>query len=385
MKSITEIGLLIKNLIEFRSHINELKIITEVKEYYCKKQRLEEKDQYKIAFIINGINDFSGGNTSILRLGTYLNQLGHDIHYITYDGSKKNQMEKSAACNLPGYEGKILEKSSLYNKKFDIGIATFWLSCYALLTCQDNFDYKMYFIQDFEPYFYPVGDVYLLALNTYNFGFHMVSLGEWNKKKIEPLNSQQVDFINFPVEKEQYSLKIREVKINKEVRIALYIKLDGRRAPFILTQQIIYLHKKLIEKGHDLKVYAYGLSKLVNLPFIINLGRLKKDELVKLYENCHFGLVASMTNISLVNYEMILSGLPVIDFKDGSAPTFFTEEEMIFLDLNLVDLYEKITYYMDHQDELNNILCNAQTKIINNNLSWENSAKQFNNLILNPK
>ena len=92
------------------------------------------------------------------------------------------------------------------------------------------------------------------------------------------------------------------------------------------------------------------MNKLVKLQFVTNLGRLKKEELVKLYENCHFGLVASLTNISLVNYEMILSGLPVIDFADGSAPTFFTEEEMIFLDLNIQDLFKKIIYYVDHQE-----------------------------------
>ena len=77
---------------------------------------------------------------------------------------------------------------------------------------------------------------------------------------------------------------------------------------------------------------------------------------------------------------MILSGLPVIDFANGSAPTFFTEEEMIFLDLNIKDLFEKVIYYVDHQDELNNMLNNAQSKIIHNELTWENF--QQNNLII---
>ena len=120
---------------------------------YCKVQKLEEKDHYKIAFITNGINKFAGGSTSILRLGTYLHKLGHEIYYITYDNSKPQQMIKNAEINLPGYKGTILDKSALYDQKFDIGIATFWLSCYNLLSCQDNFDYKVYFIQDFEPYF----------------------------------------------------------------------------------------------------------------------------------------------------------------------------------------------------------------------------------------
>lgn len=384
MKSIIEIGMLIKSLIEFRSHNSELKAIPEVEYNYCKQQKLNKKDYYKIAFIINGMNDFSGGSTSILRLGTYLHKLGHEIYYISYDDSKKNQMEKSAEINLPGYKGTILENNALYDKKYDIAIATFWLSCYTLLSCQDNFDYKIYFIQDFEPYFYPVGDVYLLALNTYKLGFHMVSLGKWNKSQIESLTSQHADFIDFPVEIEQYKLKTREIIIKQEIRIALYIKLDGRRAPYLLTRQIKYLHEKLLESGYTIKVFAFGLNKIVKLPYITNLGRLKKEELITLYGECHFGLVASLTNISLVNYEMILSGLPVIDFIDGSAPTFFTKEEMIFLDLNITDLFDKIMYYVNHQNELNNMLNTAQAKIINKELTWEKSSKQFNDLLNYP-
>lgn len=381
MKSIAEIGIFIRNLIEFRAHDSELKIISDVKHYHCKQQKLENKDYYKIAFIINGMNKFSGGSTSILRLGTYLHKLGHEVFYITYDDSKKHEMEKNAEINLEGYKGTILDNNSIDGHKFDIGIATFWLSCFYLLKHQDNFDYKAYFIQDFEPYFYPVGDTYHLALSTYNFGFHMISLGRWNKSKIEELTSQKADYIDFPVETAQYLLTNREIRINKEIKIAVYIKFDSRRAPILLINQIKYLHEKLLELGYDLKVYAYGLNKLVKLPFIINLGKLKKEELIKLYGKCHFGLVASLTNISLVNYEMILSGLPVIDFAHGSAPTFFTEEEMIFLKMNVKDLFKEVMYYMNHQDELNEMLVKAQFKIVNNNLTWENSAKQFNKLL----
>lgn len=385
MKSIAGIGIFIRNLIEFRAHDSELKIISDVEYDHCKQQRLKNKNQYKIAFIINGINKFTGGSTSILRLGTYLHKLGHEVFYITYDGSKKHEMEKNAEMNLAGYKGTILDKNAIYHAKFDIGIATFWLSSFYLLKHQDNFDYKAYFIQDFEPYFYPVGDTYHLALNTYNFGFHMISLGRWNKSKIEELTLQKADYIDFPVETGQYKLKTRKITIDKEIKIALYIKFDSRRAPVLLINQIRYLHKKLSELGYDLKVYAYGMNKLVKLPFIINLGKLKKEELIKLYAECQFGLVASLTNISLVNYEMILSGLPVIDFADGSAPTFFTEEEMIFLKLDVSDLFKKVMYYINHQGELNEMLAKAQSKIINNDLTWESSANQFNKLLVYPK
>jgi len=357
------------------------KIISQIEHGYCVKQYLPVKDQYKIAFIVPGMVSYSGGHTSILRLGTLLSQLGHDVYYITYDGTSREKMEKSAEINLPGYQGTFLEQSELNKFNSDIGIATYWESCYWLLAFQDNFDYKMYFIQDFEPYFYAMGDLYYLALNTYKFGFHMVSLGKWNKSIVERKTTEKVDYIDFPVELGQYKLKKRKIIINKLVKIALYLKLDSRRAPFLLIQQIGYLHEKLSKLGYELEVYVFGLNKHIKLPFIKNLGKLKTKELIELYNECHFGLVASLTNISLVNYEMTLSGIPVIDLADGSAPTFFSEEEMIFINSNIDDLYNKVIYYLNHQDVLNDVLETSQNKIINKRLSWENSSNQFNNII----
>jgi hypothetical protein len=39
-------------------------------------------------------------------------------------------------------------------------------------------------VQDFEPYFEPVGSYSTFAENTYRFGFHGITLGEWLSKKL---------------------------------------------------------------------------------------------------------------------------------------------------------------------------------------------------------
>ncbi len=381
MKQIKDLVAYLRFKNELMALNKELKITSQIKHSHCQRQELIKKNSYNIAFIIPGMTEYSGGHTSILRLGTYLSHFGHNVFYITIDNSKRKEMEKNARTNLIEYEGTFLEKDDLKDFKFDIGIATLWKSCYWLLANQNNFDYKMYFIQDFEPYFYPVGDIYFLALNTYKLGFHMISLGKWNKLKIEEYTSKKADYIDFPVEIDQYPHHNKMVKIGREIKIALYLKLEKRRAPLLLIQQIAYLHDNLLKAGYEVKVYGFGLNKFMKLPFITNLGKLKTEKLKKLYSDCHFGIVASLTNISLVNYEMILSGLPVIDFADGSAPTFFSEKEMIFINSSVDDLFNKVFYYVDHQDELNEILLTAQNKIIDHKLTWENSSKQFHNII----
>lgn len=44
--------------------------------------------------------------------------------------------------------------------------------------------------------------------------------------------------------------------------------------------------------------------------------------------------------------------LPVIEFKDGSAPTFFDETELVFCKTNPRDIVVKLLYYLGHRGEL---------------------------------
>jgi hypothetical protein len=337
---------------------------------------------YRIAFVIPGIIEFSGGSTSFLRVGTYLSKFGHEIHYITFGKSKVNTMERSARINLENYQGKFRESDAL-NEKYDIGICTFWVSCYYLLKFKNNFDYKMYFVQDYEPYFYQMGDDYLLAKKTYALGFHIISLGAWNLKKITEFTQSQThlkfDIIDFPVEPTEYKIINRKISITNEVAIAVYLRFDPRRAPFVLLSQLTYLMQKLT--GIKLTINFFGIHKRIRMPIGNNLGQLSKNELINLYSRSHFGIVASLTNISLVNYEMIACGLPVLDLKDGSAPDFFAENEMIFIDIEKDSILNKISYYINNQFELNEIVKNSQKKIAP--LSWEKSVKQFAHVIRN--
>ena len=52
----------------------------------------------------------------------------------------------------------------------DIAVCTIWHSAYALARFNST-DAKYYFVQDYEPLFYPAGTLYALAEATYRFGF----------------------------------------------------------------------------------------------------------------------------------------------------------------------------------------------------------------------
>lgn len=341
----------------------------------CLSQSLVHKETYSIAFIIPDLPAFSGGHTSILRLGTYISSMGHNVYYITCGDYSIKAMHINAQLNLPGFKGEILDKESL-TREFDIGIATGWMTAYSLYN-RKNFSYKAYFIQDFEPGFYPVGDLYYMALNTYRFGYHMISLGSWNATQIKKLVSSglEVDSVEFPVEINQYSIKKKEINFENKLKVAVYIKIDPKRGYILIFQCLDLLEKVFREKGLNVEIYVFGLNKGVDIPVGKNMGKLGHDELIKIYSTCDIGVVASFTNISLVPYEMIASGLPVVEFADGSAPSFFDKDSMVFVKSSPVDFVNKIEYYYEHRDELQKLLDNAQEQL--KNKTWEKSSKEF--------
>ena len=44
---------------------------------------------------------------------------------------------------------------------------------------------RLYFVQDFEAYFNPVGDAYLMAENSYCYGLKPLTIGRWLRYKLQ--------------------------------------------------------------------------------------------------------------------------------------------------------------------------------------------------------
>lgn len=342
-------------------------------------QRLEKKGSYSIAFLLPGLPAHSGGITGIFRLGTYLTEFGHSVTYIDCENTPLDVLKRNASINFSAYKGEITTLASMKGT-YDIGVCTLWDTAYLLQGHNHVFGYKMYFIQDFEPSFYPLGDLHFLCSKTYKFGFHMVSLGSWNAQKVEQnFPGSKIDYIEFPVETKVYELSEREIKIDKQLDLAVFIKLEPKRAPDLIPQCLTVLEKELRQKGIQLNCWIFGTDISFGLPFAKSLGMLTHDKLQELYGKCHLGMVASFTNISYVTFEMVASGLPVIEFAEGSAPTFFKADELILADSGPKAFSKMITHLVDHQDELNQFVKKGQQAI--KRRTWKASAERFNEII----
>ena len=242
----------------------------------------------------------------------------------------------------------------------------------------------MYFVQDYEPYFYVYGEKFLLAKNSYELGLHIVSLGKWNKDMIERNceKVEKIDTIDFPYEKSDYKPIIRDFKSytnKKEISIAAYVKFDEKRAPFIIQVILENVKNELYKNGIILNINYFGAEK--NEKFIngVNLGKLNKEQLCNLYNKCDFGMVASLTNISLVPYEMIATKLPVIEFEEGTFKYFFDENCAILTSLDWKDMYDKLMYYINNPNYIEELTENSYRNV--NSLSWKKSTYQFKEIL----
>lgn len=339
----------------------------------------------KLCIIVPGVTKFSGGMTSILRLGTNLSKLGYEVTYISMLNESIDKMKDAAKLNLSDYQGDFVSISNVNYDKYDIILATMWQTAYEARKFRG---YKMYFVQDYEPYFYEYGDYALLAQKTYELGLHIVSLGSWNKKIIErncKLNGK-IDCIDFPYERKEYSFTERDfsyLKTAEKIKIAVYIKEEAKRLPIIIPMLMDCLKKDLKESGIEIDILYFGNGQQTSIKNGKSLGKMPKAQLAELYNTCDFGLVASLTNVSLVPYEMVASGLPIIEFIDGTFSDFFMENSCVMTDLNYKKLSNDIQTLIKNPDKISQMTKNAYNSI--KDLSWEKSALQFDEILKNAK
>lgn len=330
-----------------------------------------------ILFVIPTMTRGGGGLTSVLRIAKVCDENGIKPFYYDYEQGKPDKETQESTINLKGFVGAFLSKEEVSSQPFSIICATNWQSVfYAKLIS----GYHVYFCQDFEPYFYPIGSNYLLALKTYNLGFHIISLGGWNAKQIKQniQTSSIIDEIDFPFEPKEYQNSNRnylDYLGKKEFTIAVYIKRCDKRAPSAVQSILENVAKSFKNRGITLKILYYGLNKFERPACGKNLGRLNKNELLDLYKQSDFGLVASLTNVSLVPLEMLATGLPVIDFADGSYPFFLGDDTAILIDFDYHTLERKLFEAINNPLLIEKMMKKASQKI--KNLSWNTTGEQF--------
>ncbi len=358
-------------------------------------ERLRPTDKSKIIinWIIPEVSIGSGGHNVIFTMVRFLEKFGH--HNRIYLFGKSEHGSSGELKNVIGDNFCKLE-AEVYNnigdiKDSDVLIATSWPTAYPVKSIQ-NTKRKFYFVQDFEPWFYPMGSEYKMAENTYKFGFFAICLGPWLAKTITENYGMAADFFNLAYDPEIYRSQQLYLPIILENRAGdnfkTTIAINDIKKPKIICygrpvtprrcfELIVHSLKELHKRGldFDLSFFGWDLAPY-SMPFKFrNLRILAPEDLAKLYNWADLGVVFSPTNCSLLPHEMMACKLPVLELKGPTTEAIFKDGYNITLaEPNPISIADNIDYLLRNPDKRREIAENAYEYV--RQFSWEKSAKK---------
>ena len=248
----------------------------------------------------------SGGHTTLFRMIRYLEEHGYRNRVYFYDAYRADPTYyESIVRNYYDFHGPVATMDDGM-KDAHMVIATGWPTAYSVFNsrCAGK---RFYFVQDFEPFFYPVGSTSSLAEITYRMGFHGISIGSCYAEKLRTDFGMTVDTFNYGCDISRY----RRSAASSRSGIVFYARRDNARRGLELGLMALEL---FAARRPDIPIHVYG-DKLGKQRFsFIDHGRLSPHELNELYNRCYAGLSLSFTNVSLVAVEMLAAGcIPVVN------------------------------------------------------------------------
>jgi hypothetical protein len=260
----------------------------------------------------------SGGHMTLYRFIKYLEDAGHTCRIYMHNPGPFSTVEAVKAIMGNAFPKVKAEMAWLKQdedmKPADGIFATSWETAYTVYNSKVKAK-KMYFVQDFEPYFYPVGSFSVLAENTYRLGLRGITAGGWLANKLSQDYGMTTNSFDFGSDSETYNYE----NSSRRKEIIFYARPTTERRAFelgILTLDLFHRN----HPEYTINFIGWDVSEF-NIPFPHkNLGILDPAELNKLYNNSAASLVMSLTNMSLLPLELISSGcIPVVNKGDNNT------------------------------------------------------------------
>jgi len=266
----------------------------------------------RVAWLVPPLKKGSGGHRTIFQNINYAVQYGYDCDiYFEEDGTSLDVVKR----NLTQFFGKSLATNIYLGEElrgeYDLLMATGWHTTEAAqrIVCPR----KAYFIQDYEPWFYPVGANYLTAKNSYHLGYRSITIGRWLSHQIQTESKTPTAYFDFCADLDVYHYD----KLSKEDAICcIYQPKKDRRCGDLLLRAL----RIVKEQRPQLNIYLYGSTDKAQIDFAATeLGIITPEECNDLYNRCKLGISMSATNPSRIPFEMMAAGLPVVElYRDNN-------------------------------------------------------------------
>lgn len=332
---------------------------------------------FNVAWIISPPGRTSGGHQNAFRFMKVLEDAGHTLTVYLYSPAKypvvnieavKQLLHETTAYPDLKAEIKVYSPETGIAGEFDALFASDWGTAYAAYRYPGKAK-RLYFTQDYEPWFFSRGSDYVLAENTYRFGFFGISAEKWLAKKLSHEFGMPGGAYEYGVDSSKYHL----TNSNRRTEVLFYARppTPRRATEFgLLALQELHLQRPDI----TINLVGWDMSDF-EVPFpYVNNSALDIKDLNAVYNRCAAGLALSLTNLSLLPMELMGAGVvPVVN--DAENTRAILESKYIeFVPMSPKAIAQKLIEQVDRKNQT------KYAKTISDSVAkseWSDPAQQF--------
>ncbi len=266
----------------------------------------------RIAWLVPAMIEGSGGIRTMLQNADALIRRGHrcDI-YVDHNlrpGESQTAADRAARDRVRacfGYDRPGIFAGFELRGAYDLVFATAWWTARIVADLPDPVK-RAYFVQDFEAWFNPMGDGFLMGENSYRLGLTPITIGRWLTRKLAHDYGCNPAWFDFGADHAVY----RPLGARRERAVCFIHQPEKpRRCPRLGLMALEVLRRR----RPDVKLYLYGSTQDPHRLGCTHLGLLGVEACNELYNRCTVGLCISSSNPSRIPFEMMAAGTPVVD------------------------------------------------------------------------
>jgi glycosyltransferase involved in cell wall biosynthesis len=336
----------------------------------------------RIHWLIPHFEIGSGGHMTIFRIVHLLEMRGHAC-CIWIDGHAGKLT--AAECydtigkNVQSIRAMVaFSEDGFSTANGDVVFATGWQTV-AKVRAAAGFRVRAYFVQDFEPAFYPVGSEYLAAESTYRCDLAYICASPWLAKTMSETYGRWARHFWLAYDEAVYFPGAASRAAHPVPRIAVYARTcTARRSVELVLLALEQLASERIEFHVDL----FGADiEATSAPYSCTLhGILDAEGLARLYRECDFGICFSTTNYSLVPKEMMACGLPVLEIDRDSTRVIFPSGVVTFCAADPLSIAQEIKAFITDRGRRARQAAAAARWI--SGFSWEKSTLMIESALI---
>jgi glycosyltransferase involved in cell wall biosynthesis len=272
-----------------------------------------------LVFVLEYCSRGAGGLADVLRLGAELErQRKLAVYYTAIGGQDEETCWNNIRWTHPGIRREQVVSSFDFDPEFLC--ATAWPTAYHVWDRPSR--RKLYFVQDYEPYFYRAGVESCYAARSYELGLEMFTLGPWLAGHLEAVHRVRcAGSMPFPVSDPAEPGRPPA----ERPLITFYVQPDKpQRGSEILLESMRRLSERIRRDRLPVELALFGSAENEKLALDFpcrRQGVLADAELAALFRETRLGVCASLTNVSLVTFRFLAFGCTTLDVDDPRIRT----------------------------------------------------------------